>query len=232
MLGGEGPGCPQDPRLHHGPTRSPRDASRLAAPCSVSPPWPCQASSNPFSLPGRSDLWEAANKQSFHCFVKDGPILCHSSLIFRKNKNVLFQTLHLASWNDASDQGRQGWQKNELLHKDGVFVHFYSLRERCRHSTNWLLDTAVSVIFKTLLDFQHIDMTKLCFWIKCQPTWFLKMVQMTVYAKMLCLQWVRNHFVVDKDVLKQGFAQNQQQNHDLCSLFLEVVNFYLKIVHE
>lgn len=57
------------------------------------------------------------------------------------------------------------------------------------------------------------------------------MVEMTVYAKMLCLQWVRNHLVVDKDVLKQGFAQNQQQNHDLWSLFLEVVNFYLKIVH-
>ena len=133
MQGGKGPGCPQGPWLHHHPTCSPSGASCLTALCSVSPCCPCQASSNSFSLPDRSDLQEAADKQSFHCFIKDSPILCHSILIFRKNKNVLFQTLHSVSWND---QGHQGWQKNELLHKDGVFIHFYSLRERCRHSTN------------------------------------------------------------------------------------------------
>lgn len=80
---------------------------------------------------------------------------------------------------------------------------------------NRLLDSVVSVIFRTLLDFQRIDMTKPCFWIKCQPTWFLKMVEVRVYERMLCLQWVRNHFVVDKDTLKQGFAQKRQQKHDV-----------------
>lgn len=124
------------PSCNHHPTHSPRGTFCLTAPRSISLRCSYQASSNSFSLPDRCILREVADKQAFLCFMKDGPILCHSSLIFHKNKSVLFQMLHSASWNDASDQGCQGWQKNESLHNGGIFVHFYSLRERCRHSTN------------------------------------------------------------------------------------------------
>lgn len=132
------------PQLHQGPTSS----STLQPPSTVqrSPHCPCQAGSDPFSLPDGSDPREAADKQSFHCLVKDNPIPCHSSSIFRKNKKVLFQTSHSASWNDAFDEGRQGWQKNELLHKDGVSVHFCSRRERHGHSTKRLLDAVVAAM--------------------------------------------------------------------------------------
>lgn len=60
--------------------------SSLTAPLSVSPRGPCQASSDSFSLPDGSDLREAADKQSFHCLVKDDPIPCHSSSIFSQEQ--------------------------------------------------------------------------------------------------------------------------------------------------
>lgn len=121
------------------------------------------------------------------------------------------------------------WKKKSYCTKTVSSSISTALRESCRDSNSWLPNAAFSTTFRSLPDFQHIGMTKLCFCIKCQLIWFLRMVEMTVYE--LCLQR-SNQFMSDKGRLKQGFVQKLQQKSDFGSLFLQVPHFYLKTVHK
>lgn len=122
----------------------------------------------------------------------------------------------------------QELEEKKLLHKDSVFLYFYSIKGELRGLKQliaqccFLYNIQVSARFPAHRHDQAVFLHQM-------SAWFLRMVEMTVYE--LCLQR-SNQFMSDKGRLKQGFVQKLQQKSDFGSLFLQVPHFYLKTVRK